>query len=174
MNQPRWIPVLAFALLFVIGCGEDPEDLLANRWEESSWLYEKLDQPPNEVRRFEGIRIEAFEGRTVVRHEAEYWRFSADRTFEIALKDGSTRAGRWRLKGRGHILTLRYANGEVEVYDIKKLTEDELVLHFDMGMEIRGIARLGFSRASGDSAEREGSASTEHNRTAQQLKQPTS
>jgi hypothetical protein len=162
MDKVRLTAVLAFALLFALGCGEDPEDLLANRWEESSWFYEKLDQPPNEVRRFEGIRIEAFEGRTVVRHEAEYWRFFSDRSFEIALKDGTQRSGRWRLKGRGHILTLRYSSGEVEVYDIKTLTPDELVLHFDMGMEIRGIARLGFSRTRGVEQQREGSARNQH------------
>lgn len=173
MNHARWIPILAFALLFVLGCGEDPEDLLANRWEESSWFYEKLDQPPNEVRRFEGIRIEAFEGRTVVRHEAEYWRFSPDRTFEIALKDGSVRSGRWRLKGRGHILTLRYSSGDVEVYDVKKLTRDELVLHFDMGMEIRGIARLGFSRMKEGFKPRESSASAENNKPTSSSKQPS-
>lgn len=146
MIRTRWLPLVGFLHLFVLGCGDNPEDLIVSRWEESSWIYELIDRHPYEVRRVDGIRLDVFDERTVTRHEAEYWNFRADRTFEIQLKDGTKRTGRWRLKGRGHILALRYAGGEVEVYDVKELSDDELVLNFDMGMEIRGIARLGFSR----------------------------
>lgn len=154
MVRWRWFLLLCFLHLFVLGCGDNPEDLLVSRWEESTWVYELIDRHPDDVKRVDGIRLGAFEERTVARHEAEYWQFRADRSFEIRLDDGTVRSGRWRLKGRGHILTLRYASGEVEVYDIKELGGDELVLNFDMGMEIRGIARLGFSRVADKTSHR--------------------
>lgn len=150
MIRAPWLPLFGFLHLFVLGCGENPEDLIVSRWEESTWVYELIDRHPDEVRRVDGIRLDVFDERSVTRHEAEYWNFRADRTFEIQLKDGTKRTGRWRLKGRGHILALRYTSGEVEVYDVKELSSDELVLNFDMGMEIRGIARLGFSRVAPD------------------------
>lgn len=117
-----------------------------DKWQEIRWSYEKLDQPRPEVQRIDGIRLEVFEQRTIAHHEAEYWSFHSDRSFHIALRDGARRTGRWRLKGRGHILTLRYADGTVEVYDVKEIDRERLVLNLDLGMEVRGIARLEFAR----------------------------
>lgn len=125
-------------------CGTSPEELIARKWVEESWAYEKLDRPPDALRRFEGIRIGAFEGRAVYRHEAEYWRLYPDRRFEISLSSGEVLRGRWRLKGRGHILTLRHERGGVEEFDVKDLSADRLVLNFDLGMEVRGIGSLTF------------------------------
>lgn len=143
----RWLHIVWvwLALLVLPGCGTNPEELLAARWSEVAWTYEKLDRLP-ERQRFDGISIDAFEEHRLVYHEAEYWHFRPDRSFVIALGDGSSRHGRWRLKGRGHILTLRYADGNVEVYDVKELDEQRMVLTVDLGMEVRGIARLDFSR----------------------------
>ncbi len=151
--RATWICVVLSCGLS-LGCGQDPESLLTTRWEESSWQYEKVDRVPDEVRRFGGIRIGAFEEHTARRHISEYWQFFSDRSFEIGLADGTVTKGRWRMKGRGHILTLRHENGDVEVYDVKLLTEDGLVLHFDLGMELRGIARLEFLRSKDESAQR--------------------
>ncbi len=132
--------------LALVGCGKSPEEFLVHKWEEVRWSYEKTDRTRREIQRFDGIRIDAFEGRFIRHHEAEYWWFKEDRSFAIALEQGTILKGRWRLKGRGHILTLRYEDGAVEVYDIKELNGRQMVLNLDLGMEVRGIARLDFSR----------------------------
>lgn len=140
------LALLAATLALATGCGPSPEELIAEKWVESSWSYEKLDRPTDEMRRFEGIRIAAFEGRAVFRHEAEYWRLYPDGRFEISLSSGEMLRGRWRLKGRGHILTLRHERGGVEVFDVKDISADRLVLNFDLGMEVRGVGSLTFRR----------------------------
>lgn len=131
----------------LLGCVESPEQQLIGHWEESGWAYEKLDAPSASLRRSEGIRIEAYEGRSVALHEAESWDVRADGSLQVTLVDGSRRHARWRLKGRGHVLTLRYADGSAEVYDVKDLDATRMTLHFDLGVEARGIARLSFRRA---------------------------
>ncbi len=148
----RLSPILLLLCLTMQACTSDPEALLVNKWKEVEWAYERIDRSPADGQRFDGVRIAAFEERRIVRHETEYWQFRPDRSFSILLEDGSTRTGRWRLKGRGHILTLRYADGGTEVYDVKELNQGALVLNLDLGMEVRGIARLVFSPVSVDPA----------------------
>ena len=94
----------------------------------------------------DGIDLPGFADRRVIRHEAEYWEFSPDGRLVIAKRDGSRLRTRWRLKGRGHVLTVRDPNEGFEIYDVKALDRNELVLNYDVGMEVRGIARLTFRR----------------------------
>lgn len=133
--------------LLLSGCGS-PEELLTERWIETSWSFEKATGSAGNSRRG-GIRMQALEGHRYFRHEAEYWRFFPDRTFEIKLESGERQVGRWRLKGRGHVLTLRYASGHQEAFDVRELNRSELVLHAHAGMEARSVARLTFKRATG-------------------------
>lgn len=137
---------LLILCLTVAGCARNPENLLATQWVESSWEFEKSDEILPNSRRFEGVRVQAFEGRSFLRHEAEYWRFNQDRSFRIRQKNGREYVGEWRMRGRGHILALRYDNGQEETFEVKELNADELVLHVHLGMEVRGIARLQFVR----------------------------
>jgi hypothetical protein len=144
----------ALLLLSVTGCGTSPESLLVGQWEEVAWRTEKLpDRDPSQTKWIDGIRFRDYSDRRIIRHEAEHWQFRPDRTLLITLRSGERVRARWRLKGRGHVLTIRYPDtSELEVYDIKKLTEERLVLHYDMGMEVRGIARLEFRRNAKDQA----------------------
>lgn len=139
---------MAGLLLLCVGCGANPESALVGEWTEVAWHTEKLpDQDAMESKWIDGIRFPEYAQRRVVRHEAESWVFHPDRTLEIRRHNGDDLEARWRLKGRGHVLTIRYPDtGELEVYDIKELDEERLVLHYDMGMEIRGIARMEFRR----------------------------
>lgn len=153
-SRPRRATVLA-PLLVLLGCllaacGDDPEQLLLGRWQEVDWRYEKLD--PVEGTRSErpkwkdGVKFPR-PSRDIVRHEAEYWQFLPGRTLRIVRRDGGTLLKRWRLKGRGHILTVRSLDSnDLELYDIKELDRDQLVLHYDIGMEVRGVAKLVFGR----------------------------
>lgn len=133
--------------LLLTGCGEHPEVLLAGRWRESGWEYEKFaSKPVAEDKWIDGIDLPGFADRRVVRHEAEYWEFLPGGGLVIAKRDGSRLHARWRLKGRGHVLTVRGPEEGFEVYDVKGLDHNELVLNYDVGMEVRGIARLTFRR----------------------------
>jgi hypothetical protein len=133
----------------MLGCGTDPESALVGRWKEVSWRYEKVDRPEVEGKWIDGIRFRSYSDRQVVRHEAEHWDFKPERELEITHRNGDRVRARWRLKGRGHVLTIRHSDsGEFEVYDVKELTPDEMILQYDMGLEVRGIARLEFRRAS--------------------------
>jgi hypothetical protein len=154
-------PVLRWAgagllSLVIAGCAGDPERMLQGEWQEVSWRYEKIDHPDSAQSKWiDGIRFRDYSDRRVVRHEAERWIFEPGRGLEIQVRDGDPLRARWRLKGRGHVLTIRYTDtGDLEVYDIKELSRDKLILHFDMGMEVRGVARLEFKRVS-DALDRE-------------------
>lgn len=135
-------------LLQLAACEQSPETRLVGRWEESDWKYERVDAEPGEQQVWNDARELARQrDRRLVHHEAEYWEFRPDGTLLISVRDGHKLRRQWRLKGRGNVLMLRSGVGsEVELYDIKELNERELVIHYDIGMEVRGIARLTFSR----------------------------
>ena len=146
-----WCVVMASSLL---GCGESPERLLMGRWQESAWSYERLDLPEAEVDSWSSTAdLVRQMDRRIVRHEAESWQFFPDGTLLISGRDGKRQRAQWRLKGRGHVLTILadHENG-LEVYDIKELNENELVLHYEIGMEVRGIAKLNFRTATPQNA----------------------
>lgn len=131
------------------GCGENPEVMLSKRWQESEWSYERMDPPaPGSAFWADPMALSRQRDHRVVRHEAEYWEFRRDGTLIISRRGGEKVAHRWRLKGRGHVLTIG-AGGRSgpETYDVKELNQHELVLQYDVGMEVRGIARLRFRDA---------------------------
>jgi hypothetical protein len=135
-------------MALVAACGEQPEALLIGCWAETEWTYERADTNGAASRWNDGIRVRQYPDRQVLRHEAEAWEFRP--RAELAIRDlaGEVHQAHWRLKGRGHVLTIRHDDEHFEVYDIKELSRDKLALHFDMGMEVRGIARLEFERTS--------------------------
>ncbi|MBX3246848.1 MAG: hypothetical protein KF901_06685 [Myxococcales bacterium] len=144
-------------LVAAVGCGADPEEALLGCWSETGWTYERADEGTAPKSRWnDGVRFRQYPDRQVVRHEAELWEFRPRGQLAIGDLDGTLDQARWRLKGRGHVLTIRHAENSFEVYDIKELSPQRLVLHFDMGMEVRGIARLEFSRTSCNAAMRAG------------------
>jgi hypothetical protein len=138
--------------LFVVACGEHPESLLTGRWREAGWEYEKVAAKPVRGKWIDGIDLPPVTERPVVHHEAEYWDFRPDGRLLITTRGGDTQEARWRLKGRGHVLTLRSPEEGFAIYDVKELTSTNLVLNYDVGMEVRGIARLTFARVASEKA----------------------
>jgi hypothetical protein len=129
-------------------CSASPEQRLVGRWRESQWRYEKLG-------RFELASLPTDRDDpalpALLRHEAEHWEFRGDGALVMRRAGGAQRVARWRLKGRGHLLVLDSARAsEREVYEIKELRAGQLVLHYDIGLEVRGIARLTFTRLGAD------------------------
>jgi hypothetical protein len=140
-------------MVLVGACGAEPEKLLVGCWKETAWTYERADtngETPQGLWN-DGIRIREYPDRQVIRHEAEGWEFKSRGDLVIRGREGDLHHAQWRLKGRGHVLTIWHEDDQFEVYDIKELNRDELILHYDMGMEVRGIARLEFTRTSCDS-----------------------
>lgn len=148
LNACRRAPALAALALVVssLGC-ERPDQTLVGCWRQVDWRYERMDEPLQ--RWFDGVRLRAYPDRDLVVHEAERWDVGPRGAVRIARRDGEAQ-GRWRLKGRGHVLTLRFASSEsetFEVYDVKELDARRLELNYDIGVEARGVARLSFERA---------------------------
>ena len=134
-----WAPWLAVVLA---ACAPSPEALLVGHWREADWRYETLAAfepsslaPPSEATSAPGLS----------RHEAEQWEFRRDGTLIVSRPGREPRRTRWHLKGRGHLLRLRgTAPSSDEVYEIEELSRGRLVLHYEIGMEVRGVARLRF------------------------------
>jgi len=129
-------------------CGANPETHLVGRWTEVDWRYEKLDVPGGTASRWLNGVVSPLRGADrLVRHESEWWEFQPGGRLLVHRMDGTLERASWRLKGRGHVLRLRTDQSQTsELYDVKALSSRELVLHYDIGMEVRGIAHLRFRR----------------------------
>jgi hypothetical protein len=114
----------------------NPEGVILGKWEETDWTYEKIE---NESVYDLGLA-------EIKKHEAEQFVFTEDNQVEFYKNGRKTAAATWTIKGRGHILRIDHEDGSMELFDIKELNDDELILNFDIGMETRGIAKLIFSR----------------------------
>jgi hypothetical protein len=137
--------VLALACA-LSGCATSPEQLLVGGWREVDWRYETLSAFERES--FTDTTAD-HTGNGMERHEGEHWEFMPDGRLKISRRGQEQRIARWQLKGRGHLLQLRSGSmSDGEVYEIEELRGDRLVLHYDIGMEVRGIARLRFQRKS--------------------------
>ncbi len=130
------VPLTAF---FMRMQSEDPEVLLLGTWKEESWQYEKINE--------EGMI--GYDASEIKKHEAEMWEFQEDHTMFFKREGEVIDSAVWIIKGRGHILKLMHSDGSVELFDIKELSNQVLAINFDIGMEIRGIARLEFRRVMG-------------------------
>ncbi len=124
--------VLAISLVFAY----NPERMIRGKWKETNWSYENVDKTSF---LYHDIRM-------VHKHESESWRFMPRNQLHFYNGDDVTGKATWKIKGRGHVLQLTYEDGDTELYDIKELNDQELILNFDIGMESRGIARLVFTK----------------------------
>jgi hypothetical protein len=153
--------VLGVSVLAVLGstlggCEAEPERQLAGCWGESSWRYERVSEPGAAMGIWnDGVRLREYPDRRVARHEAEHWEFHPDGHVDILTRDGGRSRARWRLKGRGHVMTLRFPqradeqSAGFEVYRVQELDDERLILHYDVGMQVRGVARIEFRRLPG-------------------------
>lgn len=125
-----------------------PEARLEGRWQEVAWSYEKADPMAEQhgVSGFFDEQLRSEISKDLIIHDSETWSFHAGRTLHL-YKDGQpSPALRWNLKGRGHILELIHADGRQEHYQIRELTDERLVLHFNNEMIVRGIVKIEFQR----------------------------
>jgi hypothetical protein len=140
MHKLTLLLLLFLPMVFLHSCFKSPDSLLIGEWVEESWEMDEKD-----ARMF----TERQSDNTIKSHSREVWRFFSDDTFEITKKEEKTIRGKWQILGRGHILKMTYENsGETEVFDIKELNEEQLMLNIDIGMEIKGVSKLSFLKFS--------------------------
>ena len=128
---------------------ESPEKKIIGTWSEKSWEYEKVYglhdleklKPMDSVS--QSVKDEL--GKHLVIHSAEVWRFSPDGRLFLQGSD-TLRIVKWKLKGRGHILELEYADHVIEHYNLTELADDTMVLNFDSDMQVKGVAKLSFDK----------------------------
>lgn len=128
---------------------DSPENLIIGEWTESVWSYELLDAKLGQTESTNRQISKEIKNRLSVDlfiHKSENWVFEKPNTIKIYKKNGEVEKLKWQLVGRGHILKLFHENGQIEIYDIKEVNSEELTINFDMGMELRGVARLSFMR----------------------------
>jgi len=134
-------------LIMLPSCGNNPEKNILGDWKEQEWDYEKFDgYSPKDFKKIDGVDLRNYSDRNLIRHEAEIWRFKKNGDLELVSDQNIVTKAKWNLKGRGHILKIKYADGSFELYDIKELSNTELVMNYDIGMEVRGIAKLRFEK----------------------------
>jgi hypothetical protein len=123
-----------------------PEKLLIGKWKEVEWMYEKSDknQASNKIELSDEIKNSI--SKDLVIHCSETWEFKNNAVLVLTKKGEKKHAIKWKLKGRGHILKLRHNDSIKEYYQIKELTKDRLVIHFENDIHTRGIVRIEFKK----------------------------
>ncbi|GGF50019.1 hypothetical protein GCM10011339_43210 [Echinicola rosea] len=143
-----------FVLLFggvitLMANDESPDRKLIGKWEEVMWKYEKLDS--SEEGPFDSFHINDQLKQEIslelVIHKAETWEIRPDGALLLHKKDGSSEELHWRLKGRGHVLKLFGHGDSLEHYQIQKLTEDTMEIHFNSDLQARGIIKMIFKKS---------------------------
>lgn len=139
--------ILALGYTMVKGKVQNPEHLIVGTWNERSWQYEKVNAP-GDLKKLRGqdtiaqsVRDQL--GRHLVIHSAETWQFKGDGSLLLHGAD-TTKRVKWKLKGRGHILELEYADKVIEHYNLTELTASRMALNFDSDIQVKGIAKLTF------------------------------
>lgn len=125
-----------------------PEARLAGRWAEVAWSYEKADPLTAEqgAGGFFDEQLRSEISKDLIIHDSETWAFFSDRSLYLRKDGEAITKLKWNLKGRGHILELIHADGRQEHYQIRELTDERLVLHFNNDMLVRGIVKIEFQR----------------------------
>ncbi len=138
----------ALGMLWIMGQLESPEQQILGKWNEHSWEYEKAYSRAalrimNRDTVAQSVKDQL--GKHLIIHSAETWDFNPDGTLMLHGTD-TTKQVKWKLKGRGHILELEYADKVIEHYNLTELDKNTMVLNFDSDIQVKGIAKLTFNK----------------------------
>jgi len=140
---------LVFSAFVFSGHLSHPENSLLGTWKEVSWTYEKVDLPEIRDTSSDGFLEEQLKNeisKDLIIHKSEFWTFERNAGLKLSKKGQDDQQLSWRLKGRGHILKIKHDDSIHEVYQIKELSANKLVLHFENDMHARGIVRIEFEK----------------------------
>lgn len=134
------------SFIVLITKSSSPEEQILGEWKEMSWDYEKVNKPNKaSLRDYSSAEIKQLIGQDLVIHEAEKWEFLPNGQLKLIGED-TIKMVNWRIKGRGHILQIKYDDGVIENYNITVLRNKKLVLNFDLDVKAKGIAQLTFNK----------------------------
>jgi hypothetical protein len=139
--------LLVLGFLIAIDHAPSPEQTILGEWKELNWEYERVDKMDDTLtEKVISDDVKKHIGQHLVIHEAETWQFLPNGRLKLISSDDE-RIVRWRIKGRGHILQIKYDDEKiVENYNLTELDENTMVLNFDSDLQARGIAKLTFQR----------------------------
>lgn len=121
---------------------ESPELLLAGKWQEVEWEYERTNHTKDRQEVvISGEQKKEICSQLIIHNDPE-WEFDVDQRI---LTIGDKEQLSWSIKGRGHLLELNGVKG-TENYQIVELTQDKLVLYVNFDLQIRGIIKMTFKR----------------------------
>ncbi|HMQ06774.1 MAG TPA: lipocalin family protein [Saprospiraceae bacterium] len=131
----------------IIYIAPTPEDSIIGEWKEVEWNFEMVDKNVKDSLAYQSLSEYAkkVSGQHLVIHESEKWYFFPDGKLILEGQDYFKEV-KWSIKGRGHILQVKYGSGQTENYNISELNEEKLVLNFESDAQARGIAKLVFHR----------------------------
>lgn len=137
----------AVGFMVLISAKPDPEHLILGEWNEVRWEYERVNLTDNKGAALRNMPddVKRSIGETLVIHEAESWVFLPDGRLQLTSCE-TDKEVTWCMKGRGHILQIKYANNTTENYVVDKLDDGTLWLQFATDIQARGIAKLIFER----------------------------
>lgn len=143
------ILILGFvSFFFVIQAAPSPEKEIVGSWKELTWEYERFDgfQKDTDFPITESDYLKEVIGQELMIHQSETWHFLPDGYLILKSNTADDKVVKWRLKGRGHILQLKYKNNHTENINLTKLSNDQMVLNFESEVQARGIAKLTFEK----------------------------
>jgi hypothetical protein len=139
------IAIMGF--IAIVKTASSPEEVILGQWSEIEWEYEKPNKriDPELDKQTLSLYVKEVTGQNLVIHQAEHWIFYPDGTLQLSGEHKETTV-LWRIKGRGHLLQLKYDDGREEHYNIMHLSKDSMVIHFEADAQARGIAKLTFTK----------------------------
>lgn len=136
-----------FMLLFCSGTvllkTETPEQLISGKWETVGWEFERINRNTATLdhKLLEHNRNELYSNRMF--HKGKEWEFCTQNVLMLKQDESlNDRKINWFLKGRGHILELKYPNGKNESYHVHILTKDAMVVYYNFDLEKRGSVKI--------------------------------
>lgn len=142
-----YIAVFALGLTsftVMMSSAASPEKVILGPWEEKTWKYEEGSAIGADIIAA-GKTTQAKSQQGFSLHEAENWEFLPGGKLRLTVND-KVQLLKWNIKGRGHVLQIKYAPGHVENYQLTELNKDKMVLDAESDVQARGIARLTFER----------------------------
>lgn len=139
--------LLTVAISFALMRIQNPEKVILGNWQEKSWEYEKVQykEDANHVNYVYSSNLKDVIGKHLLIHTAESWHFKPNGNL-ILKGNNQEKKVQWALKGRGHILEIKY--GDItERYNITEIKKDKIVLNFESDMQIKGLAKLTFEKS---------------------------
>jgi hypothetical protein len=140
-----------YIIFFVIGISgfaflfknvSSPEKVILGEWKETEWRYETSVAFAADIAAASKTNATHPEFSF---HKAEDWSFLPDGRLRLLIA-GKEELLTWCIKGRGHVLQIKYGNDRIENYQLTVLNNERMVLNAESDMQARGIAQLTFER----------------------------